>query len=286
MLEDRFEIPVLINNDGDLFTYGEAIAGLLPRTLQALEEAGSSRRFRNLLGVTVGTGFGAGLVTGGELFLGDNGSGMEIWSTRSGVYEGCIAEEGVSARALRRVYAEVAGIPFDEAPSPRQISAILDGCSAGHIEAASKAFTALGEALGESLADAVCLTDGLVVIGGGVSLSHRHFLGTAVERMNGCLRIIAGGQVRRMEVKAFSLEDPGQRSVFLSQRPRQLQVPGTSRSVPYLADKSIGVGVSVLGSSEAVALGAYAWALRVLDASSRSGRCRGRRRRGRCASHG
>ena len=30
MLEDRFGIPVFINNDGDLFVYGEAIAGFLP----------------------------------------------------------------------------------------------------------------------------------------------------------------------------------------------------------------------------------------------------------------
>ncbi len=30
MLEETFGIPVFINNDGDLFAYGEAIAGLLP----------------------------------------------------------------------------------------------------------------------------------------------------------------------------------------------------------------------------------------------------------------
>ncbi|MEY3895935.1 MAG: N-acetyl-D-glucosamine kinase, partial [Verrucomicrobiota bacterium] len=30
MLEEKFNIPVFINNDGDLFAYGEAIAGLLP----------------------------------------------------------------------------------------------------------------------------------------------------------------------------------------------------------------------------------------------------------------
>jgi glucokinase len=29
MLEEIFNIPVFINNDGDLFAYGEAIAGLL-----------------------------------------------------------------------------------------------------------------------------------------------------------------------------------------------------------------------------------------------------------------
>ncbi|MEC8682943.1 MAG: ROK family protein, partial [Bacteroidota bacterium] len=30
MLEEIFEIPTLINNDGDLFAYGEAVAGMLP----------------------------------------------------------------------------------------------------------------------------------------------------------------------------------------------------------------------------------------------------------------
>ena len=41
MLEEKFGIPVFINNDGDLFAYGEAIAGLLPFINSKLEEAGS-----------------------------------------------------------------------------------------------------------------------------------------------------------------------------------------------------------------------------------------------------
>ena len=53
MLEDRFEIPVYLNNDGDLFTLGEAMAGFLPWVNGLLEEAGSPRRFRNLFGATL-----------------------------------------------------------------------------------------------------------------------------------------------------------------------------------------------------------------------------------------
>ena len=37
MLEDKFAIPVFINNDGDLFVYGEAIAGFLPYVNGLLE---------------------------------------------------------------------------------------------------------------------------------------------------------------------------------------------------------------------------------------------------------
>ena len=41
-LEERFQMPVFINNDGDLFAYGEAIAGFLPYVNHLLEAAGSS----------------------------------------------------------------------------------------------------------------------------------------------------------------------------------------------------------------------------------------------------
>ena len=82
-LEETFGIPVFINNDGDLFAYGEAIAGLLPKTNQMLAEAGSPKRFKNLFGITLGTGFGAGIVSAGKLYPGDNSNAGEIWITFS-----------------------------------------------------------------------------------------------------------------------------------------------------------------------------------------------------------
>src|SRR5215831_2036207 len=66
MLEEKFNIPVFINNDGDLFVYGEAIAGFLPHVNGLLKAAGSPKRHRNLFGVTLGTGVGGGAVRAGE----------------------------------------------------------------------------------------------------------------------------------------------------------------------------------------------------------------------------
>ena len=106
MLEDEFGLPVFINNDGDLFAFGEAIAGLLPEINEKLAAAGAPKRYKNLLGVTLGTGFGAGIVHDGHLFLGDNGAGAEIWDVRSKRHPRCPAEEDVSIRAVERVYAE------------------------------------------------------------------------------------------------------------------------------------------------------------------------------------
>ena len=48
---------------------------MLPEINRGLREAGSTKRYKNLLGVTLGTGFGAGVVIDGELLRGDNAAG-------------------------------------------------------------------------------------------------------------------------------------------------------------------------------------------------------------------
>ena len=40
-LEEIFKVPVFINNDGDLFAYGEALAGALPEINAAIKAAGT-----------------------------------------------------------------------------------------------------------------------------------------------------------------------------------------------------------------------------------------------------
>ena len=82
ILEDAFGLPTFINNDGDLFAYGEAMGGFLPYVNGLLEKAGSPKRFRNLLGITLGTGFGGGLVRDGQLIIGDNSAAGEVWLIR------------------------------------------------------------------------------------------------------------------------------------------------------------------------------------------------------------
>ena len=61
-LEYKFGIPVFINNDGDLFSYGEALGGALPEVNARLEALGSPKRYKNLVGYTFGTGLGIGIV--------------------------------------------------------------------------------------------------------------------------------------------------------------------------------------------------------------------------------
>jgi glucokinase len=265
MLEDRFGIPACINNDGDLFTYGEAMEGLLPQVNRALAQTGNPKRYRNLLGITLGTGLGAGLVHDGRLYLGDNGAGAEIWCMRNKLDPSCSAEEGVSIRAVRRTYARLAGLPMESAPEPKTIHRIALGERQGHREAALEAFRRLGEVAGDTLANACALADGLVVVGGGLAGAADFILPALVAEMRGTLRSLAGGVFPRMEVTAFNLEDPGERAQFLAGSPRRVPVPGSGRLVGYEPTKRVGVGVTQLGTSRATSVGAYAFALEFLD---------------------
>jgi glucokinase len=258
MLEDRFGIPVFLNNDGDLFAFGEAIAGFLPWVNDLLAEGGSPKRFRNLFGATFGTGFGGGIVHDGRLWIGDNSAGGEIWLFRNKLDPGSNIEESVSIRAIRRVYAQKAGIAAETAPEPKDIFAIGRGEKPGSREGAIEAFRRMGEAAGDALASAVTLVDGLVVIGGGLTGAAGLFLPALVAEM-------PSGPIPRLEAKAFNLEDAAEREAFVKGEAREVVVPGSGRKVAYDPLKRVGVGLSRLGTSKAVALGAYAFALAELD---------------------
>jgi glucokinase len=265
MLEQKFGIPTFINNDGDLFVYGEAIAGFLPYVNGLLEKAGSPKRYKNLFGVTLGTGFGGGIVRNGELFVGDNSMAGEVWVLRNKLHPETNAEEGASIRAVRRVYAEKAGIPFEQAPEPKDIFEIGTGAKPGKKAAAVEAFRQLGEVVGDAMAHALTLVDGLGVIGGGISGAAPLFLPALVGELNGTYVNPKGDKFRRLASVAFNLEDPAQLKKFLKGETRTITVPGGKKKVQYDPLQRIGVGMSRLGTSEAVAIGAYAFALRKLD---------------------
>ena len=52
---------------------------------------------------------------------------------------------------------------------------------------------------------------------------------------------------------------------FLEDRSELISVPGSSRKVRYRKEKKTGVMVSRIGTSTAIALGAYAYALSRID---------------------
>lgn len=258
-LEEHFGIPVFINNDGDLFAYGEALTGVLPEINAQLEAAGSPKRYRNLLGVTLGTGFGCGVVLNGELLQGDNAAGGDIWCFKNRKYPQYIVEESVSIRAVKRVYAEQSGDATDL--SPKDIFDIAEGIAPGNRQAAIHAFTELGELAGDAIASAITIVDGIVVVGGGLAGAGKYILPALVNELNETIALGNGERVGRIQMKAFNLDDASQSATFLRGEHVKIPVPGTERMVDYDPLKRIGVLASRQGTSRSVAQGAYVYAL-------------------------
>ncbi len=123
----------------------------------------------------------------------------------------------------------------------------------------------MGEVIGDALANAITLVDGLVVVGGGLSGAAKLFLPAIVREMNGTLRSLSGGTVPRMETKAFNLKTTLSATCSSRGEPKTITIPGTYRKLSYDPLKRVGVGLSRLGTSKAIAVGAYAFALNALD---------------------
>ena len=264
-LEYKFGIPVFINNDGDLFSYGEALGGALPEVNARLEALGSPKRYKNLVGYTFGTGLGIGIVVNNELNRGDN-SCVETFCLRHKKMPEIIVEDGVSIRAVKRVYGELSGDP-NHGLEPREICDIADGKRPGNVGAARQAFAEMGEIAGDAMATAVTLIDGLIVIGGGITGARKWIMPSLLKELRSKMHTIAGDELNRVQMKVYDLDDEAEFREFAKGRLQPLKVYGTDRYVAYDPQKRIGVTISKLGASQAVSVGAYAFALSQLDSN-------------------
>ncbi len=269
-LQEKFHLPVFINNDGNLFAYGEAIAGLLPEVNRLLENAGSSKRFRNLFGITLGTGFGGGIVIDGTLVIGDNSAAGEIWIVRNKIEKNLNAEEGACIRGIKRFYAAAAHVAIETVPEPKELFRIAQGEKNGNTAAAREAFRVMGEVVGDALANAITLIDGIIVIGGGLAGAAQLFMPQVIDELNGRFDQVNGGSIQRLETRAFNLDDTTERASFIRGEERTVTIPETTKTIAYDPLQRIGVGTTRLGTTTAVSIGAYAYALHELDSQNRT----------------
>ena len=261
ILEHHLGVPVFINNDGDLFAFGEATSGYLPWINDKLSEAKCSKRFKNLIGITLGTGVGAGIVINGQLLRGDNTCAAEIhnMSNYSNLKWNC--EESVSTRAIQRVYAEASGEAFNNDTLPGDIYKIAKGEKSGNQEAANNSFEAFGKALGNVICDVVTLIDGIVVLGGGITAGWDLFGDHVMNEINRKFEDFRGNKNPRLSIKLYDFTDKKQFKAFLDGEQKTLVIPGTDKTISFDAEPRVGLGVSRLGASRSIMLGAYDYAV-------------------------
>lgn len=153
-LEERFGLPVRINNDANLFALGEL-------------HFGRGRGVRNMVGMTLGTGLGTGVIIDGRLYCGANCGAGEIGSIpyREGALENYCSGE------------------FFEREAGATGEVIFARARQGD-EKALQLFAAYGYELGQAVMTVLYAYDPeLVVFGGSVSQGFSLFEGGLRERL-------------------------------------------------------------------------------------------------------
>lgn len=153
ILEKRFGVPVNVNNDSNCFTLGES-------------RFGKGRGYESMVGVTLGTGVGSGIIIDGKLYEGRNAGAGEV---------GCLYY-------LDKDYESYCSTPFFVAhgTSGAELSAKAE---AGDAEAIAL-WNEFGGHLGELVKAILFAYDPeAVVFGGGIAAGHPHFEAALLERI-------------------------------------------------------------------------------------------------------
>jgi glucokinase len=259
MLEDYFNLPTYINNDGNLFAYGESIAGFLPEVNRGFKNMKLQKKFRNLIGITIGTGFGAGVIVNNQICNGDNSAGGEVWLMRNVLEPNIIAEESVSSRGIQESYKDLSGL--NDSLSPKQIYEIAIGKKDGCQSSAIKSYDRLARVTAEALVNLIGIIDGAIVIGGGIMGASKLLLPQILKYLSSTIENRKGEKISRIISKAYSFEEKDSIQKFYALKPEELKVPFSFREIEIFENKRIPVGISRLGTNEAIMLGAYAIAL-------------------------
>ena len=155
-------LPVLLDNDANVFTLGEA-------------KQGAARGYPYVLGVTLGTGFGWGIVLNGGVYHGATGTaaeyGLSPWRE-----EGRTWEDDISVQGLLSFYRGQGG----RAESPQEVAKLAGKGDATALDA----WHAYGQVLGLALCHGVNLIDPhIVVVGGAMARAWDYFSPTMLETL-------------------------------------------------------------------------------------------------------
>lgn len=162
--------PVSVENDAHCFALGEAVYG-------------AGRRYDLVLGMTLGTGIGGGIVAGGRIVRGRSGTAGEVGHmtvVEHGLPCSCRVRGHLEAYAsgpgLANLYQELSGRRVE----PREVDARL----AQRDGAARKTYAVFAEVLAVGLANLITvLNPDVIVVGGGLSRVRRLWT-PAIQQVN------------------------------------------------------------------------------------------------------
>jgi glucokinase len=155
LLEQHFSKPVYINNDVNCFVVGESLSQ-------------QHQGYANIVGLCLGTGFGAGIVLNRQLYMGHN----------------CSAGEAGSIAYLQGTFDDYCSGQFFQDNYNQCGRDLAVQAKQGDVMA-QQAFNEFGQHLAEAISNLLFVIDPqLIVIGGSVAHSFDLFIDAVWERLN------------------------------------------------------------------------------------------------------
>jgi glucokinase len=175
ILEERFEVGVQIDNDANCFALGEKIFG-------------KGRKFENLVGLSVGTGMGAGIINKGELIADSNCGAGEYGEIP---YLDGVMEDYCSGKYFKNK-ASIAG------------EELLEKAKAGNKEALD-IFNDYGYHLGKAIKVVMLTLDPeAIILGGSVSKSVNFFYDAMMAEVH---RFVYPKTAQKLKIEVSELKD-------------------------------------------------------------------------------
>jgi len=177
ILEDKYKIPVFVNNDANCFALGEHYFG-------------KGKGAKNMIGLTLGTGLGAGVIINNQLYAGPNCGAGEF---------GCVdyLDNNYEFYCSGSFFNNVYGLNGEDVFKAAQKG------DAG----ALKLYAEMGTHLGNAIKLVMYTYDpSLIILGGSVQLAYDFFEKTMWERIK---TLVYPKSVERLKIESSALENSG-----------------------------------------------------------------------------
>ena len=177
LMEDRYQRPVAINNDSNCFALGELYFG---------KGVGHD----SLLGITIGTGLGTGIIIDKKLYTGKNGGAGEFGMAE---YLDKYFEYYASGQFFGNVYGEKGELVFKKAGE-------------GDVRA-REMYNEMGAHLGNAIKTMLYAFDmDLIILGGSVSLAYDYFSKSMYDQLQS---FAYKKTIERLGIEVSELENSG-----------------------------------------------------------------------------
>jgi len=159
-VQTYFGIPVFLNNDANCLILGECIFGVAAHK-------------KNVVGFTLGTGIGCGIVMDKKIWTGSTGTAGEIWTSP---YKSGIIEDYISGAGISKIYQVIAG-------NDKSSLEIYKMAENGDMNAL-RAWAVFGTHLAVPLAWSINILDPeVVVLGGSIIAAYKFFKNTMEDNL-------------------------------------------------------------------------------------------------------